>query len=100
MIVEAIIKHVCETRTFTKKTGEAGEATDLVVEWEVDNGAQPYTQSAVGSVMGFINKEVVNAAVASKSKVRMSVYLEHREWNGKFFNNVRIYLPKDYMQQG
>lgn len=85
---------------YTKQNGEKGCRTDMIVEWTVDNpGQESYKQSCAATYRGFLNMDNVNAAIRDGLNIRATMYMEHREWQGRFFTNISIFLPSEYKKQ-
>ena len=97
----AIITKLGETRTgISQKTGEMWEMNDVVVEWEESEpNCQSYKQSLVLSVSGKIDTEKMKSYIEGKIQTSITFYLDVREYNGKYFNGVRGYLPNDLMKK-
>lgn len=90
-----------ETRTgISQKTGEPWAMTDVVIEWsEQEPNCQPYDQSAVISVPNLLDVDEVQKVINARMEVAVTFYMEKREWNGKYFNNIRGFLPKDLIMK-
>lgn len=80
----------------SKKTGKDWCLTDVAIKWMVEQpGRESYSQSVVGTVNKFINTEALKKVMDEKKQILVTFYVDVRYWEGKCFNNVSIYLPKD-----
>lgn len=72
--------------------------TPLVVAWkEKDSNAQEYEQSIVVEVPSYVNEPLVDTYIKQAKEIELSYYAEANEYNGRWYNNFRAYLPKDLM---
>lgn len=90
-----------DTREFqSARTGEKIIRTDIAVEWKVEQpGRETYTQSCVASVKGQLNRPVLEQLKIEERQFVATMYVNAREYNGRYFTNVDMYIPKEYMMQ-
>lgn len=82
----------------SQKTGKEWSMTDIDVEWTVEQpGTEPYKQSCVGTVRGYINLDVLNEYKEKGKEILVTMYVQVRTWENRHFTNVEIYLPKEMM---
>lgn len=93
------IRHIGETKKgVSQTTGQDWALTDVVVQWTVAQpGTEPYTQECLGTVRGWINRDVVQQYLREGTEITVTVYFGTRLWNNKVFNKIDIYLPKSMM---
>lgn len=91
-----IIEKYAEPRTFDKKDGTKGVSTDVIVSWVEQNVNGGDTKnSIVVSVNKYLNTAIVDGYISSGKPVEILYYAEAREYNGKLFNSIRAFLPKE-----
>lgn len=95
----AKIVHIGEEKSgVSQRTGEPWVMTDVVIEWmEQEPNCQPYEQSAVISVPNRIDRALAQSYIEAKTEVAVTFYMEKREYQGRYFNNMRGFLPKDLL---
>lgn len=99
--MERLVKivHIGATKEgVSKSTGKEWSMTDVGIEWKVEKpGAETYSQSLAGSVSGYVNREALLKCQSDGREVLVTYYTKIRMWEGKVFNDVKIYLPKEFM---
>lgn len=93
------ITFVGETKKgVSKNTGKEWALTDVDVKWtEAQPGREPYEQSCVGTVRGWIDKIKAEEYIKQEREILVTMYVKVRMWENRHFTSVELYLPKDFM---
>lgn len=93
-----IVNLGAERSGVSQKTGEPWARKQVVMEWmeETHNG-DPFKQSVVIEVRGKVNENRCKEAMFKNEDVEFSFFMEHNDYQGKYYNNVNGSLPKEFM---
>jgi len=98
MTRKGLIKWLGESRTVSsQRTGEIMSFTPMEVSWyeEVPN-SEPQLCNVVADVKGSLHLDAVRKAIENKTEVTLRLYFETREYQDRRFNNIKLYIDKDF----
>lgn len=76
----------------------AWRINEVKVSWQEQSGDnEPYEQTHIVSIRGYINDTKLQVLKDNGSTVQMQMYFGVKPWQDKEFNNVTAYLPKELM---
>lgn len=91
MKLQAKIASVGEERHYQSQHGE-GVATPVTLLLP----GEQYEESIVADTTRLLNKQAIESAIADGRLITVYVNFAAREYQGRNFNNVRVYLPQEY----
>lgn len=97
----ARIKAVGVTRSGMSQDNKPWDFTPIVLNWvEVEMNGVSYEQEVVADVRG-INRPLVEQLMSSQLPVDVSISLcvQKGKDGQRYFNNIRAYLPKEYINE-
>lgn len=86
----------------SQKTNEQWAFTPVVMEInEVNDQTLTETQHKIAmDVRGLLDTNRVQKAITDKEQVPFTMFFDVREYQGKQYNDVKGYLPKEFLYQG
>ena len=94
----ATIISVAETKTgVSQRDGRPWQMTDFVIKWtEEEPNCTAYECSLQVTTNQQIDRSKLEKAKENGEKIEVRFYPDVHEYNNRFFNNIRAYLPKEF----
>ncbi|MBQ0085946.1 MAG: DUF3127 domain-containing protein [Prevotella sp.] len=83
----------------SQTTGERWMRQEVVVSWDEQvQNAEPCPTSIVMEVKKELNEQRVQTAIASGESVEFSFFMTARPYEGRYYNNITGFLPREFYE--
>lgn len=97
---EVIVKFIGEERQgVSKQTGQPWQMTDVIISWTEETQNGPTESDLVISLNKKVNRQKLQQAVSGAVKMDAYFYFTAIIRDGKCYNHVRGFLPKEYYDE-
>lgn len=86
-----------ERSGISKKDGKPWVMTDVVVTWdETSTNGESYEQAMVVTLRGKLNRTLIEAMMQQDRGFELTYFMGAEEYEGRFYNRISGYIPKEY----